>query len=477
MEKDIFEMKSRNLISILAFLFTFSTSLSHAQDKHPSLLFLSDLIQMTDTNYPKLINKKLEVDIAEDNIFSSKGVFDLNLDIETYKKWGYYNHEILNVQISQYLPIWGAQILSGWRYGNGDFATYDQFLETKSDGEFFGSLKIPILKNGTFDKNRFELKEKQIEYEYAKSLFSTHRLRTHNSVSKLYWKWLAKNQIVKIYQELLSLALKRDAALKVQVDKGDKAQIHLLDNKLAIQSRQAMLISAKRDLASINQKLEMFFNGFGDNALGYLTKKAAPNYPPPFSLTWQDTKWIENHPELKILNLKRQLLQNEIRLEKNQILPKLDLKLSVEKDVGQTTNTLQDEEFKTGLIFSFPLQNRKSRGKLSAQKIKSQKVDNKITFLKTSFTTNSKMIHKNLDFAKQEIDFQKQSVNTSYELQKAEETKFENGMSDLLILNIREEKLAKSKVDLINAYEVYFNLFSDALLIHGESPLDYSQLR
>jgi hypothetical protein len=55
-----------------------------------------------------------------------------------------------------------------------------------------------------------------------------------------YWRWVTTGRQLQIYQELLELGKDREAGLKVQIRKGNLAQIYLTENRQNITRRQAL---------------------------------------------------------------------------------------------------------------------------------------------------------------------------------------------------------------------------------------------
>ncbi len=118
---------------------------------------------------------------------------------------------------------------------------------------------------------------------------------------------------------------------------------------------------------------------------------------PPTDLSWPF--WIGNsqlvtlrnalrsHPELDVMKLEQQVVENKVALADNALLPKLDLTASIARDVGAGSETLEGTETKVGLSFSYPLGNE--RQKQSAHNY---------SLSKESFHTNS-LQHNKLSYS------------------------------------------------------------------------------
>gem|GEM_PF-1272888 len=101
--------------------------------------------------------------------------------------------------VDQPTPLWGAGLFAGYRYGQGDFPTYDGERATNAGGELRAGASLPLLRNGAADRRRTQLGRAEAEAQGQQEAVQAQRLEVRR---------LAENQQLPALD--VSLAVSKD---------------------------------------------------------------------------------------------------------------------------------------------------------------------------------------------------------------------------------------------------------------------------
>jgi outer membrane protein TolC len=160
---------------------------------------------------------------------------------------------------------------------------------------------------------------------------------------------------------------------------------------------------------------------------------------------------LARHPEMLAMQQLVSAEQVNQELYDNQLLPQLDLSMSVSKDLGIGSKTKENGEFRIGAAFEFPFQNRKARGSLEASTSKLAALDQKLYLLFDQLRARLQIAERNISRIKERIGQLEERRDLTIQMRTAENDRVALQLSDLLRLNLREEDVAKAEVDLIEA--------------------------
>lgn len=440
--------------SALGILFT-SINVSAAE------LTVDEVIQSTLRNYPKLEEQLQKLKQAQGQVLSSQGIFDPKFLTEGRVATGYYDNEALDVSIEQRTPLWGITVFSGWRIGQGLFPVYDEILETTDAGEVYGGLKIALLRDGLTDKGRTGLaiaklgsKEENLRNITQQMLF-IYQARLH------YWKWFIEGQKLQVYQKLLEIAEFRQQAIEELITLGTKPELDRWDNERLIAKREALLIESQQNLQQAALKLSLFYRDQEGNPI-VPKNKSLPSLDHILARLNQDeaqslspnaiASILQNHPRLKIDQVKIDQAERKLRLAKNQELPALDLGVRLANDLGEGgPDDINTEELKVGLLFEMPLLNRQARGEKKIAALEASRLRISYNFLKEKIKTNIENAIQQSARSRKRVELTERQWILAQRIQQAEQIKFFLGYSDLLAVNLREEFTTNSRVAYLQA--------------------------
>lgn len=166
---------------------------------------------------------------------------------------------------------------------------------------------------------------------------------------------------------------------------------------------------------------------------------------------------IENHPKLRALEIKKNILTIDKRYKTNNLLPKIDLQYNFLSADYENLNSFNTANYKTGLAISFPLFLRKERADLKLAKVKLQDVDFDIMATKVSLKNKINSSLQEIESYQIQHSILKSLVIDYTRLVTAEERMFNLGEGSLFLVNYREVKLIESQLKEIDTEYKLFN--------------------
>ena len=375
---------------------------------------------------------------------------------------GYYDGTNLTQRFSNPIENFNGEVFTEYRISEGDFPSYEGGYETLSGGEASVGVALSLLQNREIDKRRTELKNAGLASSQWQALAASLKNEfIYKGVSE-YIAWYESAQQVLAVEELLKAAAERESALTIRVEKGDVASIVLTEFRANILQQRLLLAELKQKRDAHAQMLMYYWRSPEGTML------AINENQPPDQLNWPFwvgdgqlvtlRKALSQHPELDVMRLEQQVVENKVELSKNALLPKLDLKASVARDLGAGPTSLDGTETKLGLAFSYPLGNRKAKAEQAQLLSKKRELEHKLTSTQQAIAQRFEQALVYWLQAKDISTLQSENAALANTLAKVEKTRFDAGDSDMFVLNARAQneikariKAIKAKVDLLKA--------------------------
>ncbi len=442
-------------------------------------LGFEEVLASIESRYPPYLIALIERDLAEGRLGQVRGAFDLELsgkvkDVPN----GYYEYSTVEAGLEQFLGLWGSTIFGGYRLTEGEELP-DYYPErTQEDGEFALEFRLPILKGGAIDAPRAAIDQAFIDARAVDPFLARLRLDFLRAAGLAWAKWVAAGLELAIAQASLDLAVERTAALEEQVDAGSQPEILLVDNEGLVVARQIDVFDATQKLQSAAISLSLFYrNEIGDPIIPGPERlpELLPIVEPPVELTENPNlilRALDQRPELVRLGFDVDRARVDVRLARNQLLPTLDLAAGVSQNVGDSlyfdrTRT----ELQFGLQFKFPLQNRAARGKLMQAEAKEAQAMTKLVFARDKVAAEVDKAIAMITAAERNAGLARRAVELARTLLEAENLRFQEGASDFLDLQIREQKAFDAQRKAVKADLDLLNSWVDLQIALGERPI------
>ena len=388
---------------------------------------------------------------------------------------GYYDGTNLTQRFTNPIEDYNASVFGEYRIAGGDFPSYEGYYDTLSGGEASVGIAMSLLQNREIDKRRTALRNAGLASSQWQALASSLiNDFVYKGVSE-YIAWYESALQIDAVTELLNTASEREKALVTRVEKGDLASIVLTEFK-------ANLLQQRLTLAELKQKRDMhaqMLSYYWRSPSGDM--QAVKSDKPPKDINWP--YWVGNgqlvtlrnalreHPELDVMKLEQQVVENKVALADNALLPKLDLTASIARDVGAGSQTLEGTETKVGLSFSYPLGNRKAKAERAQLQSKQRELAHKLTSTEQAIAQRFEQALVYWGQAKDIVSLQSENAALAKTLSKVEKTRFDAGDSDMFVLNARAQNEIKAKMKEIKAR---VDLLKAELTLYKEAAMLYS---
>jgi outer membrane protein, heavy metal efflux system len=436
-------------------------------------LALEEVLGSTREHHPSMEAAQRGVEAAEAAVLSAQGGFDPLLRARGLATpFGYYPNERLEAAIEQPTPLWGLRLFAGYRLGQGDFPVYYGQYETLSGGEVHAGLELPLWRDGAIDKRRATLTQARLRQQGAAFELAGEQLGLQQQAAYQYWEWVASGRQVSIATAQYELALARREQLARRVTAGEIPQIEHTENERVLLGRDADRVAAQRLLERAALKLSLYLRDARGEPLVVSPTRLPRGLPvPAAAMEERLEQWVEQallqRPELRGLNLQREVLRVDAELARNEAAPAVDFGLRVARDVGQGPANLRPTEVQGSLTLDIPLFARGARGQRRAAEAKQAAVDAKARLARDEVITEVRDALSALRASFARVRLAHDAAEVARQLARAEYTRFEHGDISLLVVNQREQVAAEAELGELKALVDYQRARVDLLSATG----------
>ncbi len=411
--------------------------------------------------YPVVVNAVLDLKASKLKENALRGSFDTKIKGDIDSRFdGYYTGDAYKAQIEKQFPFLNSKLYGGFRDSSGSFPSYEGKFETLSGGESFVGFSFSLLRDSLIDSDRLNVSLASEDIKQSELKLDLVKLKVQTLALTAYWNWVASVGRVRVYQEILDLARVRMKGIKRRIQKGDLAKIYKAENRQYIVKRQAQLEKAKYLL----YEATLFLSLFNRNSKGEPVLPMAASAPDLNGIKHPKSKYsnelfervLTKNLETKVFDSKLNQLDLKLKQSRFQMLPKLDLNFEINEDSGSGAPELAGQEHRFLLKFEFPLENRKARGKRDVVLAETNIYKNKRSLLVDELRRDLNALVLKINTSSTLIDITKEQVELAKKLVAAEQRKFDSGASDLILLNLREELFAESKIKNLQTLLDYF---------------------
>jgi outer membrane protein TolC len=425
--------------------------------------------------YPLLEIAVLERVVAAGRRLEASGAFDLQLRAESMNEpLGFYQGYRAAAGFQQ--PLWrGGYFDGGYRIGAGSFAPWYGERQTDDGGEFAAALVLPWLRDRRIDERRTRLLQAGVDLAAVDPQIQTEFIGFVREASIAYWLWVAAGRVAEANRRLYELALVRQTAIERRIEQGEEAPIDAKDNQRLIVSRRATWIQSQQRLRDAAIRLSLYLRDGEGMPVVADEARLPKDFPPPEDRRGEQVDEdvavaLTNRPELASLDYQRRVLELELAQAENTFLPRVDSYLAVRDDVGGWASPKGDKaptELEAGVSVNVPLQRRTARGKISQTRGKLSQLNQKLRFTRDKIAAEVQAAVNDLTASYERIGFAKEGVELAALMSQVERTKFEQGESNLLDVNLREEQAVNAELAEIDAEFDYFRALANLRAAQG----------
>jgi outer membrane protein, heavy metal efflux system len=427
------------------------------------VLTLEEVLASVDKHYPPLVAAMREKNIADADVLSALGRFDLVTRARNdQNRLGLYDYQSTDVSVEQALAFQGMSYSAGWNRGSGEYPSYLGGNLTRSTGEYRAGIRAPLFRDRSIDVRRADLQRAQVGVRLAELSIDQQRLAIIQLATRRYWDWVSAGLRYNVAREVLDIALARDSQLREAAKLGQIPDFDVLDNERIILQRRSQLVEAERMHQLSALDLSLFYrDDVGNPAVAALDRLPA-GFPPPRILdVSQLEKDIESalnrRPEVARFAQQKTQVDVERRLAKNQMMPNIDFGLTYYQDTGSSPVKLAGpQELRTSIIFELPLQRRAAGGRLASAEARLSQLQQRERFQRDQVVTEVRDAYSAVITAQKRVEVLREEVKTTKRVEDGERTRFDLGDTNLFTLNLRELATAEAEIREVNAYADYY---------------------
>lgn len=458
------------LAAFLSLAVLTATTATHAQSPSPSsttTIALNEVLASLE-RHPQLIAAAVRVDGAEGAVLTAQGAFDLSLNASASTvPGGYYNYGQADTSLTQATPWWGTSFFAGWRIGRGwdnGFPDYYGQRETLNAGELRAGASLPLWQNGAIDGRRAGVRRAEAGREVTQHDARARRLRLSLAATEAYVRWIAAAKKFAIANELLRIAVERDTQIQQRVAAGAIAAIESLENARVILERRSTTVSAQRQAERSAIALSLFLrDGTGRPKVASIEQAPADFDFSPWpevdtdAVAATERAWTQR-PEIQRLSPLAEAARVARDLADNQVSPRVDLTLQGSLDLGAGApdaayqDRLARPVFETSLQVAIPLQLREARGRRQTASAELRHVETEIDFARNTIEAEVRDALSAYRNALAAVELADNSLAVAGQVRDAERSRFDNGLSTLLMVNLREASAAQAQAVLVDAH-------------------------
>ena len=416
-------------------------------------LTLMDVLHSVRLHYPQIKIAHLEINKTHGEYIRSLGKFDPSFNFNTASQpVGGYINNYGNTEIN--LPTFynGVKFFGGYRNGNGNWPIYYQNYLTNSGGEYRAGLSLPLLRDRLIDKERTGLLTQAETMRMKQQDAALTEVKVYQEAIKAYWQWVQAGFQVSTFEQLKTLAEKRQQAIVTQAHQGDLALLAISENLQQIVQREQL----------VNQGTMMFEQAAINLSLYYRDQTGHPLIPSSRALPLHALEkttpaktgfaQLRQHPAVKKLDNYANIIKLKKNLAENELLPNLDATAYTFKQNGTGGYPLLvPQAAMVGVLFKFPLLQREAKGKVISARNELQQINTEKKFVLDQLKNDLTNLFIGIKIYHQQVILLQQELDLALKVQDGETKKFHEGDSTLFLVNQREQTTTQVQLNWINA--------------------------
>lgn len=374
---------------------------------------------------------------------------------------------LFNAGVNQLIPT-GGQYTVGFdnirQSSNSAFTTVNPAYS--SDLNF--RLTQPLLRNFGVDITRRGINIARNTLGIDREAFRSVMINTVETVEQAYLDLIFARQNLAVQQQSLALARDQERITQIRIEVGASAPLDILQPRVAIATREELVISAEAQIRAAEDRLRRLMNLAPAEWDRPILPTETVSYV-PLSIDMQSavSRALELRPEVRQLELTtdtRRILNDFAR---NQVLPRVDASIayglgglggnSLERDpvTGQPTGRrieggygdaiqqvfgFDNPSWSAGLNFELPLRNITARAEARRAELDLEKAKTDQEYLRQLITIEVRQAARDVETLAKQIQATRTARDAAERNLDAERKRYENGMTtNFNVLQIQQE--------------------------------------
>ncbi|RVU89867.1 TolC family protein [Flavobacterium columnare] len=432
--------------------------LMNAQNKE---LTYTEFLGYVKKYHPLVKQANLNISESEALLMQARGAFDPKIEVDFDQK-NFKNKNYYALFSSSFkIPTWyGIELKAAFNNSEGLFVNPE--MTTPNKGLTSLGINVPIGQGLFINQRMVDIRKAKIALTLNTAERDLQALEILYEASVSYFNWKRIYNEVQLYESYLKNASIRFKGVEKLIEQGDKPAIDSIEAGITVRNRQLNLEEAKLKLTKAKLEVSNYI-WMEDNTPLEIEDTLYPEIELEKTIrnTLSKIQWnnwtIENHPKIKALNAKIDMLIIEQRLKANALLPKLDVSYHYLSEPDYFTK-YRFQDYKLGVNLTMPLFLRKERGSLKLAKLKVQDIQFSLQFEKQQIKNKIEALNQERISLEKQLQINKKLVSDFEKMLSAEERLFTIGESSLFLINTRENALVSSKLSDIALENRFYNL-------------------
>ena len=442
-----------------------------SQNVESSIMTLDEYLGYVKQFHPTVKQANLQVSQSQAAIMQARGGFDPKIEIDyltkQFKSKEYYT--ILNSAFK--IPTWyGIEVKAAFDSSQGSFLNPEDNLPPNG----LSSLGISIpLGQGLFINQRMaSLRQAKIFNTLTIAERDLEVVNILSEAAKSYINWYRNYTEYKLYETFFNNATVRFKGIRGLISAGDKPAIDSVEAGIIVKNRKLNLEQSRIKVIKSGLELSNFL--WLENNIPF---ELQPNIIPEENLENSIAETLkingfneinlENHPKIISLQNKVKILEIEKRLKGDLLKPRIDFNYNYIAQNPVALQNFNNDNYKYGLSFSYPLFLRKERGSFRIAKFKLENAILDFDFENVSLRNKINAQIQEVNSLREQIKIATELVIDFETMLNSEERLFFFGESSIFLINARENSLLGSSLQKIDIYIRYFNSQADLFRIRA----------
>lgn len=368
--------------------------------------------------------------------------------------------------------------------------------------EYYSELVLgltqPLLRDFGIEIGQSFIKIANLNYEVSELQFRQQAMDVLYQVEALYWDLYYRIADLESKRESLERAQELQRTTRIRIDAGTLAPIEIYQSEAEVALRTQEVIVAEAWVRQAEDNLKAALDLYDDQR--YWNVTLDPTDMPEKSLIQPVPSEciaiaLEKRPDFKQAQLGIEIRNVDLRYTKNQLLPKLDLIGSIgtnglsgsnnpttfipgeEGDPspwrGKRADTLDYMEdldyysYQVGVRLEFPLENRLARSQHRRARVEAAQAATDLQRVENAIINEVREAIRVIETSRRVIDSSAATLKFTKEKLKAEEKKYDVGMSTAFAVLEYQSDLANAESNLAFAYAEHRKSLVDLMRVMG----------
>lgn len=440
----------------LFFLFLATQSWGQTESVPNAIMTLDDFLGYVKQFHPLVKQANLEVSQAQSGIIAARGGFDPKLEVD-YEKKQFKSTEYFDLLNSTFkIPTWyGIEVKAGFDQMDGAFLNPQN--NTPVDGLATLGIAVPLGQGLFINKRMADLRKAKLYNELSQAERDIEVTNILHQACYAYFDWYRNFNEYQLYATYLKNAQVRFEGVRSLIREGDRPAIDSVEAGILVQVRKLSLEQSR--IKVVKSKLELSNYLWLDNTVPVeLQDDIIPEtaIEKNVEITLQTNGLLlanldfANHPKIRALQNKVNILDVDRRLKGDLLKPRIDLNYNFLQE-STALNNFNTDNYKYGINFSFPLFLRKERGNFQIAKFKVQDAELNLQFENVALKNKIDYQIQEINSLQEQIGITGTLVNNYQTMLTSEERLFTFGESSIFLINSRENSLLSSSIEQLEA--------------------------